>query len=66
MSKLRPVLHSQKDGVSANTYAALLGISPQQVIKYCRNGRIIGARKDPLTKRWWIYPPAKLVPGRWS
>ena len=63
MSILLPVKH-QQEGVSAQTFAASVGISVQQVLKYCKAGRIIGARKHPLTKRWWIYPPAKLHTGR--
>ena len=63
MSKLLPVKHQQQ-GVSAQTFAAAAGISAQQIIKYCKAGRIIGARKHHLTGRWWIYPPARLVTGR--
>ena len=65
MSNLLPVKHQQQ-GVSAQTFAESAGISVQQVIKYCKAGRIIGARKHPLTKRWWIYPPGKLYTGRQS
>lgn len=65
MSKLRPDMHQQR-GVSAQGFADSIGISAKQVIRYCKLGRIIGARKHPLTGRWWIYPPAKLVTGRLS
>ena len=60
-----PVKHQQQ-GISAQAFAESIGISAKQVIYYCRRGRIIGARQHPLTKRWWIYPPAKLYTGRQS
>ena len=63
MSALLPVKHQQQ-GVSAQAFAEMIGISAQQVIRYCKAGRIIGARKHSLTGRWWIYPPAKLYTGR--
>ena len=63
MSKLRPDTHQQQ-GVSAQTFADRTGISLKSVLGYCKAGRIIGARKHPLTGRWWIYPPAKLYTGR--
>jgi hypothetical protein len=31
------------------------------VLYLCRTGRIFGARLHPLTRKWWIYPPAKLA-----
>lgn len=62
MSILLPVKH-QQEGVSIATFARNTGISEQRLLKYARAGRIIGARKHPLTKKWWIYPPAKLVTG---
>jgi len=48
-------------GVSVRTFADRLGLREQTVLKYCRQGRIFGARKHPLTRKWWIYPPAKLL-----
>jgi hypothetical protein len=47
--------------VSVNTFADRLGLSVGKIQHYCRIGRILGARQHPLTKRWWIYPPAKLL-----
>lgn len=52
-----------KDGISASTFAYRHGLLPARVYLLCQRGRIIGARKHPLTKKWWIYPPAKLVVG---
>ena len=46
---------------SALTFARRLGLSAEHVEWLCRLGRIEGARLHPLTRKWWIYPPAKLV-----
>lgn len=59
-------LHQQSGGMSLFTFSKLTGVSEGQLLKYARAGRIIGARKNPLTKKWWIYPPAKLLTGRLS
>ena len=48
--------------VSASAFARNTGLSPEYVLYLCRKGRIFGASKHPLTRKWWIYPPAKLVP----
>jgi hypothetical protein len=48
--------------LSLRRFAEKLGMSEVQALFYCRRGRIFGARKYPLTKKWWIYPPAKLLP----
>jgi hypothetical protein len=47
--------------LSARQFADRLGLSEALVVKYCRRGRIFGARKHPLTRKWWIFPPAKLL-----
>ena len=57
-------LHQQQGGVSLATFARMSGVSERQLQRYAKAGRIIGARKHPLTKKWWIYPPAKLITGR--
>jgi hypothetical protein len=63
MSILLPIKH-QQEGVSLATFSHTTGVSVQQLQKYAKAGRIIGARKHPLTRKWWIYPPAKLMTGR--
>ncbi|MBI5626492.1 MAG: hypothetical protein HY935_04730, partial [Nitrosomonadales bacterium] len=63
MSILLPVKH-QQEGMSLDTFSRLSGVSVQQLQRYAKTGRIIGARKHPLTRKWWIYPPAKLLTGR--
>ena len=49
--------------ISARAFAERSGLSEKAVVRYCKLGRIFGARKHPLTKKWWIYPPAKLLPS---
>lgn len=49
--------------VSAAAFARSSGLSPEYVTRLCRQGRIFGARLHPLTRKWWIYPPAKLLPS---
>jgi hypothetical protein len=55
---------NQLQGVSLATFSLTTGVSVRQLQKYAQAGRIIGARKHPLTKKWWVYPPAKLYTGR--
>jgi hypothetical protein len=47
--------------VSARAFAARHGLRWKTIVKWCQAGRICGARKHPLTRQWWIYPPAKLL-----
>ena len=56
---------SQSEGVSLRRFSESSGLRENLVRHYCRTGKIIGARKHPLTKKWMIYPPAKLNLG-WS
>lgn len=62
MSLLLPVKH-QQEGVSIATFSLTSGVSEKQLLKYARAGRIVGARKHPLTKKWWVYPPAQILKG---
>ncbi|MES2636544.1 MAG: hypothetical protein V4605_04405 [Pseudomonadota bacterium] len=50
-----------KNGLPAAQFAAGLGLTSRYVLELCRNGKVFGASKHPLTKKWWIYPPAKLL-----
>ena len=50
-----------RNGLPAAQFAAQLGLSSRYVLNLCRNGKVFGASKHPLTKKWWIYPPAKLL-----
>jgi phage antirepressor YoqD-like protein len=52
---------SQQDGISLRRFAAQIGVSEQCLLKWCRAGKVIGARKHVMTRKWVIYPPAKLA-----
>lgn len=54
---------SQQDGISLRRFAEKTGFSESYLLRLCRAGRVIGARKHVQTKKWIIYPPAKLVLG---
>ncbi len=57
---------SNQQGITPRTFAILRGLSESFVVRCCRDGRIVGARKNPLTKKWIIFPPAQLAPSRGS
>lgn len=61
MSALHAKSATNSDPVSITRFAYDTGLSLKTIERYCRQGRIFGARKHPLTKKWWIYPPAKLL-----
>jgi hypothetical protein len=54
---------SQQDGISLRRFAEQVGVSENCLRKWCMAGKVIGASKHPLTKKWTIYPPAKLATG---
>lgn len=54
-----------RGAVSVATFARRVGLSENCVLAYCRKGRVFGATKHPLTKKWWICPPAKILPLRY-
>ena len=47
--------------VSLRSFADRVGLREQTLIRWARAGRILGARKHPLTKKCWIFPPAKIL-----
>jgi len=51
---------SQQDGISLKRFAENLGVSERVLLRWCRAGKVVGARKHVLTGKWVIYPPAKL------
>lgn len=53
-----------RQGLSVDALAWRSGIPAIPLLRFVETGRIIGARKNPLSKEWWIYPPAKLLTGR--
>jgi hypothetical protein len=50
-----------KNGLPLKQFAENLGLPIGYVQLLCRKGKVFGASKHPLTKSWWIYPPAKLL-----
>ena len=54
---------SHQEPISLRRFAESTGIPQKLLSRWCTEGRVIGARKHVLTKKWWIYPPAKLAPG---
>lgn len=56
-------LHQQAGAVSLEAFSRSTGVSVTSLRKYAKAGRLIGARKCVLTKKWWVYPPAQLRRG---
>ena len=54
-------LHQQQGGLSLRAFAEQSGFSERYVLNCAKAGRIVGARQDSRSKKWTIYPPAKLV-----
>jgi hypothetical protein len=54
----------QQEGMSLADFAQVTGKTASHLARLAQKGRIIGARKHPLSKKWWVYPLAKLVDGR--
>ncbi|OIQ87533.1 hypothetical protein GALL_305830 [mine drainage metagenome] len=51
-------------GVSLSTFSQRTGVRVEQLLHYCRVGRIEGARFDHKLWQWRIHAPAKLIVGR--
>lgn len=54
-------LHQQGGGMTVQAFAEQQGITLQMMRYYVKTGRVIGARQDSRSKKWTIYPPAKLT-----
>lgn len=54
-------LHQQDGGMSVQAFADKEGISKHQVLSMAKRGLVMGAQQDSRSKKWWIYPPAKLL-----
>ena len=63
MSKLRSV-DVPAPGVSLVAFSLQSGVRVDQLLYYCRKGRIEGARFDRALWQWRIHAPAKLLTGR--
>ena len=55
---------SRETSIPFDRFAARLGISMRELECLCAEGKVLGARKDPFTRKWRIYLPAKLVLSR--
>lgn len=56
-------LHQQQGGMPLADFAKLHGRTPESLAKLAKRGRIVGARKHAVTKKWWVYPPAQILTG---
>lgn len=52
---------SHQNGISLRRFAEQTGVTERTLLRWCRAGKVIGARKHVLTGKWVIYPPAKLA-----
>lgn len=50
-----------QEPITLRRFADQIGVSERVLLRWCRAGKVVGARKHPLTKKWTIYPPAKLA-----
>ncbi len=50
-----------QEAMSLATFSLQSGKSVKYLQKLAKAGRIIGARQDLLTKKWLVYPPAKIL-----
>jgi hypothetical protein len=55
---------SKQTPIPFRCFADRLGISVRELECLCAEGRILGARVHPFSRKWCIYPPAKLVLSR--
>jgi hypothetical protein len=62
-----PQKSNQTEPLSLRAYSLITGLTPAVLRKYCNQGRVLGARQHHLSKQWWIYPPAVIMPNqkRW-
>lgn len=63
MSHYEPsvTLHQQDGGMTVQAFADQQGIPLKMLRYYIKTGRVVGARQDSRSKKWTIYPPAKLT-----
>ena len=54
-------LHQQSGGISVQAFADIEGLTLKQAFYCIKRGKVLGARQDARSKRWFVYPPAKLL-----
>lgn len=54
-------LHQQEGALTMQAFADREGLTLKQALTAARRGQLLGARQNPLSNRWWVYPPAKLM-----
>lgn len=54
-------LHQQDGALTMQAFADREGLTLKQALTAARRGQLLGARQNPLSNRWWVYPPAKLL-----
>lgn len=54
-------LHQQDGGMSVQAFADIEGLTLEQAYYCIKRGKVLGARQDARSKRWFVYPPAKLL-----
>ena len=54
-------LHQQQGGISLSEFATLHGLTHLQATKLVKAGKILGASRHPLSKHWFVFPPAVLL-----
>lgn len=54
-------LHQQSGVMTVQEFAEREGLTIAQAIYRFKKGQVLGARKDARSKKWAVYPPAKLL-----
>lgn len=54
-------IHQQQGVMTLSDFAALHGLTMRRASYLATRGRILGATRHVLSKRWLVYPPAKLL-----
>lgn len=48
-------------GASIQQYCVDNGLNFNNYLWLCKSGHIEGAKLHPITRHWWVYPPAKFL-----
>lgn len=61
MNEPSVTLHQQQGGMTLQAFAQMHGMTGKEMRRYAAAGRIVGARQDARSKKWTVFPPAKLI-----